>query len=182
MTLNAYLALAGLVILLLSPLLLVTSPIWLTWVGWQLMRRKQRGYKKLWPFMVRTTRNYAVAMIEGDPPGGDWNNVPRNLDRYLAEAVSPRIWRIRLVLTLMEVAPLLRFRPLFSMMGEAGRKAFVEKHVTEAGGVLRIVAIGRQLIRMGYYATPEVQDEVGFVPMERRAAWKHQRDRELTRT
>jgi hypothetical protein len=179
MTLNAYLALAGLAILLLSPLLLVTSPLWLAWVGWQMVRRKRLGYKSLWPFMARTSRLYAQAMIAGDPPGGDWDNVPRNLDRYLAGAVSPRIWRIKLVLTIMELAPLLRFRLPFSLMGEAGRKAFVDRHVTGADGLMRIAAIGRQLIRMGYYATPQVQDEIGFVPMETRAAWKAQQEREL---
>jgi len=172
MKLNTYLALAVAVILLFSPLILVTAPIWGIWVAWQLALRRRRGYRTLWPFMARTARLYARAMIPADAPGGDWENVPRNLDKYIADARSPRVWRIKLVLTVMEIAPILRLRPLFSMMSDAGRRKFVDRYLTAAGGIMRVPAIGRQLVRLGYYATPETHDQIDFIPMPKRAKWR----------
>jgi hypothetical protein len=182
MSVNAYLALTVVVLFLMLPVILVTSPIWLIWVVLQKLQQRRRGYQRLWPYMARTSRLYAEAMIEGDAPGGDWENVPRNLDKYIAATISPRIWRLRLVITAMEVAPVIRFRLPFSMLSAKARKDFVERYLVEPKGVMRIPSLGRQLMRLGYYATPQTHEEIGFARMAERAAWrrKHAKDKELT--
>jgi hypothetical protein len=173
MSLNGYLVTAVIVLGLLSPLFVLTAPLWLIWLYFQ--RREQRvlGYRSLLPFMARTAELYARAMIRGDAPGGDWGNVSRNLDRYIAETRSPRVWRLQLLILIMEFAPLVRLRPPFSLLSLPVREAFVARNLTHGRGVMRIVSLGRQLMRLCYYATPATHQRMGFVPMNRRAAWRN---------
>jgi hypothetical protein len=170
--LNGYLVTAVIVLVLLSPLFVITSPLWLSWLYFQRRRQRSRGYRSLLPFMARTAELYARVIIRGDAPGGDWGNVSRNLDRYIAETRSPRIWRLQLLILIMEVAPLLRLRLPFSLLNQSAREAFVERNLTHGRGLMRVVSLGRQLLRLCYYATPATHQRMGFVPMNRRAAWR----------
>jgi hypothetical protein len=178
MPLNAYLALACIAIVLLSPLILLTAPIWVTWMLMQRRGRRALGLRTLLPFMAHTAELYARAMIPGDPPGGDWFNVSRRIDAYIAGTRSPRIWRLKLLLIIMEITPLLRLRLPFSMMDARSRTQFVATLPRERG-LLRITAMGRQLMRLAYYSDTDAQTRMGFVPMARRAAWRRKPEREL---
>lgn len=168
MTLNAYLVVAVLALLVLSPLLLLSFPIWLPWLILQRRRQRRDGHTTLLPFMARTVENYARVMIRGEAPGGDWRNVSRNLDRYIAGTRSPRIWRLQLMCVIMELSPILRLRLPFSLMSEAARLHFVERFLIRPRGLMRVVSLGRQLVRLCYYATPATHTRMGFVPMRGR--------------
>jgi hypothetical protein len=172
MTLNGYLFTAVVVLLLLSPLILLTCPMWLVWLWFQRRGRKRLGYDRLLPFMARTVEAYARVMIRGDAPGGEWATVTRNLDRFIAHTRSPRVWRLQLLVIIMEVAPLLRLRLPFSLQSPQARADFVEMYLVNARGLLRIASMGRQLIRLSYYAAAETQERMGFVPVHQRAAWR----------
>ena len=179
MTLNAYLVTAVIVLVLLSPLFLLASPVWVPWLIIQRRSQRKLGYRRLLPFMAGTIENYTRLMIRGEAPGGDWANVSRNLDRYIAETRSPRIWRLQLMCLIMEVAPVLRLRLPFSLLSENAREAFLENNLKHGRGLMRIVSMGRQLARLCYYATPGTHQRMGFVPMPQRAAWRRQPERKL---
>jgi len=174
MTLNTYLVLAVLVLILLSPLFLLTSPVWVPWLIVQRRTQRRLGYRALLPFMAGTIENYAKLMIRGDAPGGDWANVSRNLDRYIAETRSPRIWRLQLMCLIMEVAPILRFQLPFSLLSTRAREAFIENNLKHGRGLMRVVSMGRQLVRLCYYASESTHRRMGFVPMKQRAAWRRE--------
>jgi len=172
MTLNAYLVLAVVVLVLLSPLILLSFWIWLPWLILQRRGQHREGYRTLLPFMARTVENYARVMIRGEAPDGDWRNVSRNLDHYIGETRSPRIWRLQLMCLIMEIAPILRLRLPFSLMTETARLEFVERFLIRPRGLMRIVSLGRQLMRLCYYATPATHARMGFVPMRNRGAMR----------
>ena len=172
MTLNAYLAIFVAVLVLLSPLFLITAPVWLVWCLFQKRRQRALGLRTIWPFMATTAEHYARLMIRGEAPGGDWRNVSRNLDAYIADTRSPRIWRLKLMMIILEIAPLLRLRPTFTMMSDESRLAFIENNLRHGRGLMRIVSLGRQLMRLCYYATQATHQRMGFVPMAKRTAWR----------
>jgi hypothetical protein len=161
-SLNGYVAIAAVLAVLLSPVLLLLSPIWVPWLLAQSRRGRGEGYRTLQPWMARTIELYAEAGIRGGPPPGGWQRVARILDDYLASIRSPRAWRPKMVVLLMEIAPLLVLRPRFSRLGAAERRAFLDRHVAGQRGLLRVAALGRQLVRLGYYSDPEVQAAMGF--------------------
>lgn len=137
-----------------TPLLLLTLP-WLLVRGLGIRRRRaEAGLVSLPPFLARTVEAYAEAMVRAIPPGEDWSQVARNLDRFVASTRSPRIWRVRALLLLMEVAPLLVFERPFSLLGAAERRRFVDRHLVQPQGLFRLVAAGGQLVRLGYYTVP----------------------------
>ena len=76
MSLNFYIAIGLVLALLLSPLLLVTAPLWVSWILWQRRQQRREGLRYLWPFMARTIANYAQAMIPADPPEIPWAEAP----------------------------------------------------------------------------------------------------------
>jgi hypothetical protein len=162
------LALAVFVLILLSPLLLVTSPLWLGWYLWQRRGRRARNLRVLLPFMADTAVGYARVMISDDAPGGNWSKLARNLDDYIADTRSPRIWRLQLLLLIMQLAPMLRLRLPFTLLSEAARRDFIQRNLRHASGLMRIVSLGRQLLRLAYYAAPATHQRMGFVPFARR--------------
>jgi hypothetical protein len=121
-------------------------------------------------------------MIRGEAPGGDWGNVSRNLDRYIRNTRSPRIWRLQLLMIIMEVAPLLRLRLPFSMQSPQAQADFVERYLVNARGLMRIVSMGRQLIRLSYYSAAATHQRMGFVPVHQRAVWRKANQPELAET
>jgi hypothetical protein len=162
MSLNAYVAIAALLALLLSPLLLLLSPFWIAWLVAQGRGGRRQGYRTLHPWMARTIELYAEAGIRGEPPAGGWQRVARILDEYLGSIRSPRAWRPKMVVLLMEIAPLLVLRPPFSSLGSAERRDFLDRHVARPRGLLRVAALGRQLVRLAYYSDDGVQAAMGF--------------------
>jgi hypothetical protein len=168
MPINAYLAIAAVALVVLSPLVLALSPLWVFWVWRQLRKRRQIGYRTLWPCMARTVVHYARAVVRARPPEGGWRQVARRLDEYIAATRSPRIWRLKLMLLLLELAPLMRLSRPFSMLSPAARRRFVDRNFVARHGLMRVIAMGRQLIRLGYYSCHAPQERMGFVPVSGR--------------
>lgn len=168
MSINAWLALGCIAFLLLSPLILLASPLWGYWLWRQARAGRLAGYRALLPGMVRTARHYARAVIRADLDDAQTEQVARNLDRYIAATPGPRIWRLKLMLVLMEYAPLLRLRLPFRWLSPAAREQFLDRHLAHATGLLRVIAMGRQLVRLGYYAAPVPQTRMGFLPVGKR--------------
>jgi hypothetical protein len=168
MSINAWLALGCVAIILLSPLILLTSPLWGLWLWRQARAGRAAGYRALLPGMARTARHYTRAVIRADLDETQAEQVARNLDRYIASTPGPRIWRLKLMLVLMEYAPLLRLRLPFRWLSPVAREQFLDRHMAHASGLLRVIAMGRQLVRLGYYASPAPQTSMGFMPVGKR--------------
>lgn len=163
MSLNAYIAIGLALVVLFSPLIVVTSPIWGVWLLWQIRQKKRQGYLYLWPFMAKTIARYAEAMIGEDPPPEGWIQVARRLDAYLDSYRSRRKWRLLLVAAGLEFVPVFAFRLPFSWMSLAGRRAFCMDKLRTSRGVWGKVAMGKQLIRLGYYCDERTYERMGFV-------------------
>jgi hypothetical protein len=158
--LNTRLALVGGAALGLVPLVLLTAPFWLVWLHRQRRGRAARGHRVLLPFQVATIEHYTIAMIRDDAAPGRAAGVARRIDSYLATVVSRRAWRLRLLVVLLEIAPLLRGRAPFGWMSDAGRRRFVDRHLRVHRGLFGLLAKGKQLVRMAYYSDPVVQMEL----------------------
>lgn len=162
MPLNGYVAIAAVLAILVSPLLLLTSPLWIAWLLAESRRGRSEGYRALRPWMARTVELYAEAGIRGAPPAGGWPRVACILDAYLASIRSPRAWRPRMVVLVMEFAPWFVLKPRFSRLTVAERRRFLDHHVARQKGLLRVAALGRQLVRLSYYNDEGVQGAMGF--------------------
>lgn len=152
--LNAYLALAFLVALLLSPPLLLASPwLWIH-VRRQLARRDAEGWRVLWPCMARTIQSFAPVVLRGEQSADGWRAVARKVDDYLSLARGPRRWRTLALLVALEVAPLLRGYAPLSRLALERRVRFADRHLAAPRGLMRVFALTRQIVRIGHYGRP----------------------------
>jgi choline dehydrogenase-like flavoprotein len=99
--------------------------------------------------------------------------VAANVDNYLVSFKATNKWVMKLVLTAMEVYPLLSLNPLLSLMQPAARLNFLKKrfivdlefqNVPRWYGQLIQAAIrmSKQLCFMGYYSDPAVYESIGY--------------------
>lgn len=169
MSLNGWLALAAIGILVASPILILLSPLWILWYLREQRRRRRDGWKVLLPFMARTLAVTAEAMIRRAPPQDGWMTVARAADDYLAWIPLTRRWRAQLVVIGVQILPLLYLRAPLTWQSPERRRAFLDRTLTTTRGLAGLVSLSRQLARMGYYADRDVQERIGFREMGERA-------------
>lgn len=168
-SLNAYLALALLGALLLAPLFLIVGPFLWLWVRSELERRDREGWRVLWPSMARTIQSFAPIVLREEGSDNEWNSVARRVDDYLALVTGNRRWRTLALLFVLEFAPLLRGYAPLSRLSPARRQQFADRHLAAPRGIMRIVALSRQLVRIGFYGQKiaTLRVEPRNVPRER---------------
>ncbi|MDR6943145.1 GMC family oxidoreductase N-terminal domain-containing protein [Mucilaginibacter pocheonensis] len=102
-----------------------------------------------------------------------------NVDTYLIKFKAQSKWVMKMVLTAMEVYPLLSLNPLLSLMQPAARLAFLKKRfITDLefqntprwyGELVQAaIRMSKQLCFMGYYSDPAVYESIGYVPFSKR--------------
>jgi choline dehydrogenase-like flavoprotein len=111
--------------------------------------------------------------------------VATNVDIYLSSFEATNKWVMKLVLTAMELYPLLSFNPLLSLMQPAARLDFLKKrfiglefqNVPNWYGeiVQAAIRMTKQICFMGYYSDPGVYESIGYVRFSKR---KDTKDRE----
>ncbi|MDB4920083.1 GMC family oxidoreductase N-terminal domain-containing protein [Mucilaginibacter sp.] len=105
--------------------------------------------------------------------------VAKNVDNYLARFEATNKWVMKLVLTAMEVYPLLSLHPLLSLMQPAARLAFLKKRfLTDLefqnvprwyGEIVQAaIRMTKQICFMGYYSDPAVYESIGYVRYSKR--------------
>jgi hypothetical protein len=126
------------------------------------------------PSERRTLALAADAILEGASSSIDIDveEVARNVERFIGAPTSRRAWRVRVLLTLFEVAPILsirwrlkswRSRP-FSRMTRDERIAFVNARLAhEPNHIWAICSRIRPLVYLGTYASPSARQAVGFI-------------------
>jgi len=105
--------------------------------------------------------------------------VATNVDNYLSSFEATNKWVMKLVLTAMEIYPLLSFNPLLSLMQPAARLDFLKKrfivdldfqNVPRWYGqiVQAAIRMTKQICFMGYYSDPAVYESIGYVRFSKR--------------
>ena len=102
-----------------------------------------------------------------------------NVDTYLIKFKAQSKWVMKMVLTAMELYPLLSLNPMLSLMQPAARLAFLKKRfITDLefqntprwyGELVQAaIRMSKQLCFMGYYSDPAVYESIGYVPFSKR--------------
>lgn len=104
--------------------------------------------------------------------------VAANVDTYLIKFRASNKWVMKLVLSAMEVYPLLSLNPLLSLMQPAARLKFLKRRFTDLefqsvprwyGQIVQAaIRMSKQLCFMGYYSDPAVYESIGYVPFSKR--------------
>lgn len=105
--------------------------------------------------------------------------VATNVDTYLIKFKAQSKWVMKMVLTAMELYPLLSLNPMLSLMQPAARLAFLKKRfITDLefqntprwyGELVQAaIRMSKQLCFMGYYSDPAVYESIGYVPFSKR--------------
>ncbi len=106
--------------------------------------------------------------------------VAGNVDTYLATFRAGSKWIMKLVLTAMEIYPLLSLHLPLSFMRPADRLLFLKKRFLSdvefrmmpdwyRQVVQAAIRMSKQLCYMGYYSDPRVYNSIGYTPFSRRA-------------
>lgn len=104
--------------------------------------------------------------------------VAANVDTYLIKFKASNKWVMKLVLTAIEIYPLLSLNPLLSLMQPAARLKFLKRRFTDLeyqsvprwyGEIVQAaIRMSKQLCFMGYYSDPAVYESIGYVPYSKR--------------
>ena len=105
--------------------------------------------------------------------------VATNVDTYLSSFEATNKWVMKLVLTAMEIYPLLSLNPLLSLMQPAARLDFLkQRFITDfefqnlpawyGQLVQAAIRMTKQICFMGYYSDPAVYDSIGYVRFSNR--------------
>jgi hypothetical protein len=114
-----------------------------------------------WRTLVRASES----LLEGSAMRVDFERVADNVERFLAIGRSRRAWRVRVLLTLIEFLPLLHGRAVFSALGMAERRAWIEERWIGGGGLASLCARVRWLVLMGAYGDARALSDIGLWPV-----------------
>lgn len=120
----------------------------------------------------RTLARAAETLLEGGAVRLDPERVADNVERFLATGRSPRAWRVRVLLTMVEWLPLLHRRPRFSALGPSERRSWIEARWVGGGGLASLCARVRLLVLIGAYGDPCALDDIGPVPVALRTRFE----------
>ncbi|MEW6509898.1 MAG: GMC family oxidoreductase [Bacteroidota bacterium] len=143
-------------------------------------QREEYGLAYLSPQQYRALAALAEVIVAREPALLTAEEVARNVDRYLAGFRAKTKWIMKLVLTGMEVYPLLSLRPPLSTMESSQRLRFLRRRFyqdvtlrlvpelwrTVVQGMIRM---SKQLAYLGYYSDPRTFASVGYVPFSQRS-------------
>lgn len=135
--------------------------------------------KYLWPHQHTTAMAMAEVLVIGPDEALTPVEVAAGIDDYLYSFAAHEKWKSKLVLSILSVYPMARFRPPFSMMEPNRRLEFIERcfiaDVVERRlpGPLRrltqtFLSTAQQLAIIGYYADPRSAPSTGYVPFSQR--------------
>ncbi len=137
------------------------------------------GLRYLWPHQHNTAMAMAEVLVIGPDEVLTPEQVAKGIDDYLYSFTAHEKWKSKLVLSVLTVYPLFRFRPPFAFMAPETRLAFIERcfiaDVVERrlpGKLRRLVqtllSSTQQLAIIGYYADPRSAPSTGYVPFSKR--------------
>jgi choline dehydrogenase-like flavoprotein len=135
------------------------------------------GLSYLSPMQFRALVALSEALIYGKDEQLPPADIARNVDNYLAAFRARMKWLFKLVLTGMQLYPLLTLQPPLTVMRPADRRRFLERRFyTDLRLVPKfwrflvkaMIRVAKQLAYLGYYNDARTFAAVGYVPFSRR--------------
>ena len=137
-------------------------------VAYKLLPRVRPG-RALSPSEWRTLVHAADVLVGGAPHGITPEEVADNVETFLIVGRSRRAWRVRVLLTLIEVLPVATCGRRFSALDRSERRALVEREWIPGKRLGRVCAKVKNLVVLGAYGDPRAAVKTGYVPLGRRA-------------
>lgn len=117
----------------------------------------------------RTLHDMAGVLLEGSPVDIPLDEVVETFERFLVQGRSKRAWRCRLLLTLVEYAPIAAYGKPVRLMSTDERRTYVCDKLMRGGFPWSTCAKVRYLAYAGAYGHPSADRATGFVPFRDRA-------------
>ena len=116
----------------------------------------------------RTLAKAAETLLEDAPVNFPGAQVADNAELFFAVGKSRRMWRIRLLLVLVELLPLSTHGRRFSELGARERREVAARHLSSDRFPWRVAGKVRFLVYLGAYGDPAAAAPTGFVPVGQR--------------
>ncbi len=114
----------------------------------------------------RATLEHVVEVFLQDAPVDiTRERAAENIERFLVAGRSRRAWRVRVLLTAIELSPLVTDRQLFSRLTLGARTAIVRERWSTGRNLNRIYGKVRNLAILGIYGDPDAAKATGYVPL-----------------
>ena len=122
-----------------------------------------------------TLQRAAEVLIQGAAVQPVPERVADNVETFLVSGRSRRAWRVRVLLTLIELLPIPMYGLRFSNMTIEDRRRLMEDRMIGGRHVWAVCAKIRVLVFMGLYGDEAMQPTIGFVPvpLRKRYTTKH---------
>jgi len=114
----------------------------------------------------------AEALLVGAPLELTPRHVAHNVEEFLRLGRSRRAWRVRVLLTVIELTPLSTHRRVFSALTREERTALIRSRWTSGRHVWRICAKVRNLVILGAYGDRRAATTTGYVPVPLRPRFR----------
>jgi hypothetical protein len=113
----------------------------------------------------RTLVRVAEVLLEGAAVDIQARQVATNVETFLVAGRSRRAWRVRVLLRVIELAPMATHRRSFSRLSLTERRVLVRERWMTGGHVYRLCAKIRNLVILGAYGDPHAAEATGYVPV-----------------
>jgi hypothetical protein len=117
-----------------------------------------------WLTLVRC----AEVLVDNAPHGISAEEIADNVERFLIAGRSQRAWRVRVLLTCIELIPFATYGRPFRGLTRAERRAVVEQQWIPGKRLGRLCAKVKNLVVLGAYGDPRAAARTGYVPVARR--------------
>ncbi len=117
----------------------------------------------------RTLVKAAEILLEGSAADIEAEQVADNAETLFCVGRSRRMWRIRLLLTAVELLPLTTHGKRFSELGKAERRELAKEYLASDRFLWRTAGKVRFLVYLGAYGDEAGAKPTGFVPVRFRA-------------
>lgn len=136
-------------------------------VAYRVLPRVRTG-RALAPSEWLTLVHCAEVLVDQAPHGITAEEVADNVERFLIAGQSRRAWRVRVLLTCIELLPIATHRRPFRWLTKAERRDVVERQWIAGGHVGRLCAKVKNLVVLGAYGDARAAARTGYVPVARR--------------
>jgi hypothetical protein len=113
----------------------------------------------------RTLEHVVEVFLESAPVEVTRERAAANIERFLVSGRSRRAWRVRVLLTAIELSSLPSERRRFSRLSLARRTAIVRDQWARGRNLNRIYGKVRNLAILGIYGDPRAAHATGYVPV-----------------
>jgi hypothetical protein len=121
---------------------------------------------------LRVLERAAEALLEDAPLELTPEQVAENVEKFLRLGRSRRAWRVRVLLTVIELTPLSTHGRAFTALSRDQRRALIRSKWASGRHVWRICAKVRNLVILGAYGDARAAATTGYVPVPLRPRFR----------